>query len=246
MIENIVARIKNGIASSAGMQSEWDKRGAENAYGWVMTGKKDWAPDEYYATGKEHVDKYITPLFAGKDTSNMTAIDIGCGTGRMTRYMHFGHVIGTDVSHTMIEKARADNPGQEYYVTDGICLRPVPANSADFAFSYATLQHLTRKLYLEHTFREIYRILTPGGTARIHVRGFPGGALGTVRWWKSLNRGVFAFTKIRGITVPYFRFYDPLFGVCVKDPELQWMVRQFSKATLWRDGPRHLWVDLVK
>jgi SAM-dependent methyltransferase len=244
---SVIAQIKSGLASARGMQSDWNQKGAENAYGWVMTGKKDWGAVEYYATGKEHVDKYITPLFVGKNTSTLTAIDIGCGTGRMTRYMSFGRVIGTDVSDTMIAKARADNTGQEYYVTDGVSLPDIHTNSVDFAFSYATLQHLTRKSYLKNTFSEIYRILKPGGTARIHVRGFPGDARGTVVWWKSFNRGFFAFTKIRGITVPYFRFYDPLFGVCVKDPELKWMVRQFSKATLWCDGPRRsLWVDLVK
>src|SRR5437867_3199439 len=113
-LSSLITQIRHGLANSARMQSEWDRRGADNPYGSVMTAKNDWQPDEYYATGKEHVDKYITPLFAGKDTSTLTAIDIGCGTGRMTRYMNFGHVIGTDVSHTMIEKARADNPGQEY------------------------------------------------------------------------------------------------------------------------------------
>ena len=240
-VSSIIAQIKIGFAS------DWDKKGGENAYGLVMTGRKDWGADEYYATGKEHVDKYIAPLFAGKNTSALTAIDIGCGTGRMTRYMSFGRVIGTDVSHTMIAKARADNTGQEYYVTDGVSLPDIHTNSVDFAFSYATLQHLTRKSYLKNTFREIYRILKPGATARINVRGFPGDPRGTVLWWKSFNRGFFAFTKIRGIIVPYFRFYDPLFGVCVKEEELKKMCKAFTSVKTWREGPRRtLWVDLRK
>jgi ubiquinone/menaquinone biosynthesis C-methylase UbiE len=243
----IIAQIKNGLASAKGMKSDWNQKGTENAYGWVMTGRKDWTTDEYYATGKEHVDKYITPLFMGKNTSSMAAIDIGCGTGRMVRYMEFGRVVGTDVSASMIDKARMDNPGYEFHLTDGVSLRAISTSSIDFAFSYATLQHLTLKSYLKGTFNEIYRILKPGGTARINVRSFPGDPRGTVIWWKSFNRGFFAFTKIRGITVPYFRFYDPLFGVCVKEDELLKMVRQFSQATPWRDGPRrNLWVDLVK
>jgi ubiquinone/menaquinone biosynthesis C-methylase UbiE len=161
--------------------------------------------------------------------------------------MKFGRVIGTDVSASMIEKARLDNPHQEFYVTDGVSLGGIPPSSIDFAFSYATLQHLTRKSYLKHSFREIYRVLKPGGTARINVRSFPGDPRGTVIWWKSFNRGFFALTKIRGITVPYFRFYDPLFGVCVKEDELRAMCNMFSTATTWRDGPRKaLWIDLKK
>jgi SAM-dependent methyltransferase len=227
------------------MKQEWEERGTEDPYHWVMTDKRNWDKEEYYTTGKEHVDMYITPLFAGVDTSKLRAIDIGCGTGRMTRYMKFGEVIGLDISPSMIEKAKVDNPDQTYIVTDGVTLKEIPDNSVDFAFSYATLQHFTRKAYLKTMLHEIHRVLVPGGTARIHVRGLPGGLKGVAVWWKSFDRFYIAVTKVRGIPIPFFRFYDTVRGVCVKEAELAKELSYFEEVRSFGKD-RFLWFDLKK
>ena len=216
------------------MKNAWNLKGLD-PYHWVMTGKESWNTEDYYATGKESVDKYITPLFEGVDTSKMRAIAVGCGTGRMVRYMKFGEVMGTDVSDTMIEKAKEDNPGQTFYATNGVEL-PFANGSFDFVFSYATLQHFNRKSYALETIKEMRRILKPGGKARINVRGFPGNAWGRVKWWKSFEYGYAAIATIRHIPVVYFRFYDSLFGVPFKERELP--------GKVWREDSRKLWIDL--
>jgi len=248
LIDNFATRITSQFKSKASlqakMQSDWRKRGEDDPYYWTITNNRAWKAEDLYATGKKDVDIYITPLFKGKDTSHMTALDIGSATGRMTRHMKFGHVIGIDISPAMIEKARMDNPGQEYHVSDGVSLANFGSNTIDFVFSCSTLNHLMRKTYLQNIFNEIYRVLKPGGTARINVRGFPGGSLGRLLWWKSFERGYVAIGKIRGVPVPYFRFYDSLRGVCVNESDLMKMTRRFSRAEPWRD--RDLWIDLTK
>lgn len=231
------------------MKQSWDQKGAENPYYWSVTSDKNWDPEKFYATGKVDVDIFITPLFAGENTSAMSALDIGCATGRMTRHMIFRRVVGVDISQGMIDQARKDNPSQEYRVMDGVSLRDIPSDSFDFVFSHSTLNHLTRMSYLDGMFDEIYRVLKKGGTARINVRGTPPSPRGRVIWWKSFDRGYFALTKIRGIILPYWRFYNALGGVCVKEKQLLPMAQQFSRATpIWLGPGKHrgLWIDLVK
>jgi SAM-dependent methyltransferase len=231
------------------MKKDWDKKGSENPYYWSVTSNKNWDPVAFYATGKEDVDTFLTPLFVGKDTSSMSALDIGCATGRMTRHMKFGRVVGVDISQGMIDQAHKDNPQQEYYVIDGKSLAGLSAEDFDFVFSHSTLNHLTQMSYLEDMFNEIYRVLKKGGTARINVRGNPASPRGVVIWWKSFNRGYFALTKIRGLVVPYWRFFDSLGGVSVKEHQLRSMTKQFARATpLWLGAGKHrsLWIDLEK
>jgi SAM-dependent methyltransferase len=122
-------------------------------------------------------------------------------------------------------------------------------NTFDFVFSHSTLNHLMRISYLDDMFSEIYRVLKRGGTARINVRGTPASPRGIVIWWRSFDRGYFALTKIRGLTLPYWRFFDSLGGVSVKEHLLLLMTRQFSRATpRWLGTGKHrgLWIDLVK
>ena len=103
--------------------------------------------------------------------------------------------------------------------------------------------------YLEGMFKEIYRVLKKGGLARINVRGAPASPRGVVLWWKSFNRGYLALTKIRGVIVPYWRSFDSLGGVSVKENQLLQMTKQFSQAKpVWLGSGKHrgLWIDLVK
>jgi SAM-dependent methyltransferase len=161
--------------------------------------------------------------------------------------MKFGRVIGVDVSESMIAKAREDNPTQEYFATDGVSLAPIASSSIDFTFSFSSLNHIVRKKYLAGMFEEIHRVLKPGGSARINVRGYPGKAFGAIRWWKSFDRGYITLTRVRGITIPFFRLFDAQYGVCVNEAQLLAMTGRFASAKPWRSEPRHdLWIDLVK
>jgi ubiquinone/menaquinone biosynthesis C-methylase UbiE len=100
-----------------------------------------------------------------------TVLDLGCGIGRVARYVAplCRELWAVDVSETMLGLARArmaDVLNVRFVLGSGTSLHPVPSESVDFAYSLLTLQHVER----EHAFkllRELRRVLRPGGTAYV-------------------------------------------------------------------------------
>lgn len=97
-----------------------------------------------------------------------TALDIGCGTGRLTKVLarRFQSVSGIDLSAGMIEQAQMVNvaiPNVQFEVADAEAL-PFADNQFDFVFSSMALQWCDPIL---PSFEEAYRVLKPGGTGRI-------------------------------------------------------------------------------
>ena len=237
------------------MDQFWDKRAADDPYHWVMTEKHGWEEDEYYNTGKEHVETLVLPFIRehNKSPSDLSILDIGCGTGRMAKFLadHFHTVIGTDVSKEMIDKAQEDHADLniEFLVTTGRDLQQIASNSLDVCFSFATLQHVSRKSWVIAHFAEIHRILKDGGHAKIEVRGEPGNPAGKVLWFKGLERMYIALVLWRKIVpLPFFRLYNPLYGACFTEQELNSICTNigFKGVKTYREGGRHLWVELQK
>lgn len=97
-------------------------------------------------------------------------LDLGCGIGRVTRYVAplCREIWGVDVSETMLRYARArlaELPNVRLARGDGASLpAEIPDGGIDFAYSLLTLQHVER----EHAFmllRDVRRALRPGGVA---------------------------------------------------------------------------------
>ena len=136
--------------------------GREITYGqFIISGEDDY---------KKHVedDEIITAHFAHKE--NCTALEIGCGAGRILRPMSrdFGHVIGTDISGEMLAKAR-DIVDAELLETDGEHI-PLSDNSVDFVFSFLVFQHMKNYVLVENNFKDVVRILKPGGVFKVLMR----------------------------------------------------------------------------
>ncbi len=118
-------------------------------------------------TGKVHASALRSLI-----PTNARVLDIGCGYGRIERFLapHCAEIHGVDVSATAIRRAKQ-------YVPEANChfhkirdrnLSPFPDGWFDFVFSVGTLQHVSR----EATFgllAETYRVLRPGGRALIHL-----------------------------------------------------------------------------
>src|SRR3954469_25068880 len=89
----------------------WNRLGRRNAFGAILTvdGKiADWNIDEFLATGRVDVDRFLADLTRLLPTAARTSVlDFGCGVGRVTRLLadHFETVVGTDVAPSMIEQA---------------------------------------------------------------------------------------------------------------------------------------------
>ena len=82
------------------MKNDWNKRAVENAHYYVHSTAKYQTEEEFDVSGKESVRVLISDdlkiITSGKDPKSMKVLEIGCGIGRMTKYMAeiFGEVDG--------------------------------------------------------------------------------------------------------------------------------------------------------
>jgi ubiquinone/menaquinone biosynthesis C-methylase UbiE len=98
----------------------------------------------------------------------MRALDVGCGTGAVTRTMAriaaSGRVVGVDVSVTRLAQARelAATEGLEAEFIEGDAYRlPLPPASFDYAWSRFLFEYLPEP---ERALAELSRVTCPGGT----------------------------------------------------------------------------------
>ena len=127
-----------------------------------------WDEAEFFATGVHEVDIFMNSANAwGVPVSRRTALDFGCGIGRLTQALagHFETVYGVDISRKMIELAREHNRQGarcEYLWNPANDLRGFADASIDMIYSWITLQHM-RPRHARRYLREFLRVLAPGG-----------------------------------------------------------------------------------
>ena len=127
--------------------------------------------DEFEAAGRADAD-LVRPLLEPTDT----VLDLGCGIGRVTRYVApmCREIWAVDASETMLGYARerlAQLPNVRFALSTDLRFPEVESGSVDLAYSLLTLQHVER----EHAFRllqELHRVLRPGGTALLTYPNF--------------------------------------------------------------------------
>lgn len=130
-----------------------------------------WTDIDFYELGaadwevyRRHWEQY------GMDPE--ACLEIGCGAGRMTRQLAacFRRVHGVDVSEEMVAYARerlgAGNV--DFHVTDGASL-PLADRSVTAVFSTLVFRHFDSTEDGAAYFREIARVLRPGGTMLIEL-----------------------------------------------------------------------------
>src|SRR5450759_3499792 len=96
---------------SAPSNIEWRKWGSDDPFygvaGWAgrqRGGANPWTAEDFYALGhSDWADFCRRWVNYGVDFGRV--VDIGCGAGRLTKYMaaNFAHVVGVDVSNDMLE-----------------------------------------------------------------------------------------------------------------------------------------------
>lgn len=95
----------------------------------------------------------------------MKILDLGCGTGRTTRYLKdAGHnVVGLDISPLMIEKAQRKHSDIEFIVGDAANLRQQDNSFDVVLFSFNGLDCLYPLENRYKSMMEAYRVLRNGG-----------------------------------------------------------------------------------
>jgi SAM-dependent methyltransferase len=137
-----------------------------------------WDIDEFLQTGEREINTlmdYLTETFSFK--VRRKALDFGCGIGRLTLPLahYFDHVVGIDISDTMISMAQDLLNRRDYnikekieYVLNKSNTIPFEDNKFDLVYSSIVLQHMHKKIALSYI-SEFVRILEKKGFAVFHA-----------------------------------------------------------------------------
>lgn len=154
---------------------EWGKRdplwGVASWKGRERAGANPWTDSEFYDLGDDWLDFDKAWNDCGSKTNGLV-LEIGCGAGRITSRLakSFDSVIASDISPDILAyaKERVSAQNVEWTITSGSAL-PAATASVDAVFSCHVLQHLPDNDTQLGIFREMFRILRPGGTFFVHL-----------------------------------------------------------------------------
>ena len=158
------------------IRRDWDKRAHENARAYINWPDIANEEDAFFASGRRDYECYVSPFLKKMqfDPRGKTALEIGCGIGRIGRWMaaDFGHYLGVDVSPEMIRKASSYGiANATFQAVSGGDLAGIASDSVDFALSFAVFQHVPDKNAIFNYFAETARVLRTDGIFRLHMKG---------------------------------------------------------------------------
>lgn len=159
----------------------WERLACTEPYYAVLTnlaflGAAD-SPDlvrQFFATGEADV-AWLLELAARVDQQSLrtvSALDFGCGVGRLTLALtgRFEHVVGVDVSPTMIELADRHREMARIANAEFVTVQQARATPElfDFICSLIVFQHIPAPVGYE-LIEWLLRKTKPGGIAALHV-----------------------------------------------------------------------------
>jgi SAM-dependent methyltransferase len=161
-------------------KKQWNKLADENGKYYIVSKEGKQITDEKFSElGRENYTDLVLNDDALKaalgNFVDKTAIDIGCGIGRITEHLaaDFKTVYGFDISEKMIQAAKTrlvHLSNVTFIATDGMHY-PLEDGSVDFVFSYIVFQHMPSVAVVKENFKEVRRVLKNTGIAKIQVRG---------------------------------------------------------------------------
>ena len=162
----------------AQLEAIWEGQAASDPLWAILSephkrGRK-WTLDEFFATGETLVAEWLgRATAAGAVIHHGTAVDFGCGIGRLTQALadRFDAVVGVDISRTMVDIARRMNRHGDrvtYRHNPQSDLSLLADASADLLFTVIVLQHI-RPALAESYVDEFFRVVRPGGLVIFHV-----------------------------------------------------------------------------
>ena len=128
-----------------------------------------WDDGPFFATGEEEVAALLASAAElGLPERRESALDFGCGLGRLTRALaaRFDRVVGVDISEAMVREARRLNaavPAAEFVLNERDDLGAFADASFDLVCTTYVLQHHPSAAGAERSITELIRVLRPGG-----------------------------------------------------------------------------------
>jgi len=162
---------------------DWDARARENAHHYVVNSQWGWSDEDFFEGGRRTVANEILTdtqnIFQGRRPEEMRILEIGCGSGRVTRALGelFREVHTVDVSEEMILLAREACRHQSnvfIHKNDGMDLSILAdlSGTFDFAFSSCCFQHIPSHRIIENYVRQVSELLRPKALFKFEVQGY--------------------------------------------------------------------------
>jgi ubiquinone/menaquinone biosynthesis C-methylase UbiE len=135
-----------------------------------------WNLEEFYSTGEKDVAGVLeVAARLGHPAAWESALDFGCGIGRLTRALgrRFQHCVGVDISAAMIHRARELNSTSHncrFVVNDENSLKAFADDSFDMIYTKWVLQHLPGKPLIKHYVAEFIRTIKKNGLLVFQIR----------------------------------------------------------------------------
>ena len=154
------------------LQERWDKAGRIDPLYVILSdsSKKGgrWDLDAFFASGRSEIAHLVEEAVRlSVDLRYGTALDFGCGVGRLTQALaeHFAQADGVDIAPSMVEQARSLNRHGErcrYHVNKAPDLSLFASDTFDLVYSNIVLQHMNPGLSSSYI-SEFVRVLAPEG-----------------------------------------------------------------------------------
>jgi ubiquinone/menaquinone biosynthesis C-methylase UbiE len=174
-------RASSTTATSNGLQAAgraWDVLASTDPLWAVCVDRKrragSWDVDEFMASGRDEIAHALQRIDElGLGATRDSALDFGCGVGRLTAALggYFASVTGVDIAEGMLARARtllAGQPGCRLVRSDKPDLSDFAAESFDLVYCSLVLQHMPGRLAARYL-REFVRVVRPGGAIVIVV-----------------------------------------------------------------------------
>jgi len=134
-------------------KEKWEQFAQSNPYKYILTTGRLVESGEFWRTGERAVETEILPLLEQYNVRRHIGLELGCGIGRLAAPLasHFQHVVGVDISPSMIERAVAIARGRRinnisYYAVSGpedlLHQCGELSGSCDFVYSILVFQHI--------------------------------------------------------------------------------------------------------
>jgi len=155
------------------LSADWDELAHIDPL-WAILSRADkkhmaWEINEFFSTGTIEADKVVEEAGTlGRPKLFQTALDFGCGVGRVARGLahHFDQVVGVDVSPEMIRMAQEMNidiKNLSFTVNLKKDLSVFPNETFDLVYSSRVLQHLPSSDLAKSYISELLRVVKDSG-----------------------------------------------------------------------------------